>query len=116
MKWLIGQYLAHLPPTVAASQKQQLDQLSHRTERLFTQFVKALEPHYRELNPDLAYQAKAYLDQLNSIIRVNRDDVAHGRAARVDRQLAFGNLAIYPTLLSITRELADTFVSTKCTI
>lgn len=56
---------------------------------------------------DLEYQAKAYLDKINSIIRVNRDDVGHARAARVDRQLAYGNLTIYPTLLSLTRELAD---------
>jgi hypothetical protein len=116
MKWLIARFLEHLPSPQRERHRETMAKLSNRTEKLFTTFVNDLQSHYEELSPDLKYQAAAYLDQLNSIIRVNRDDVAHGRAARVDRQLAYGNLTLYPTLLTLTRELANALLSANCSI
>lgn len=109
MKWLIKRFLEHLPEAKSVAHKKTFDELGNRTERLFTSFVKSLDSHYTEFNRDLEYQARAYLDQISSIIRVNRDDVGHGRVSRVDNQLVYGNLTVYPTLLSVARELADAF-------
>jgi len=62
------------------------------------------------------YRVSAHLESLNSVIKVNRDDVAHRRAFRADAQLALGNLTSFPTLLSVVSELATALRAQTCTV
>lgn len=115
MKWLIDRFVAHVPASQRGSLELRFSQLRYRTDKLFDAFVNALREHYVEFPRDLQLQTDAYLDLLQTLIRINRDDVGHGRAQRADAQLVHGNLLAYLTLLKLARELADTLADAQCT-
>ena len=116
MKWLIGRFIDHLPDHKQADFEKTRSDLWMRTDKLFTTFIGAFATHYSELAPDLQYQADANLDLLQTLIRVNRDDVGHGRPDRADPTMLHGYLLSYLTLLRLARELADAFEATPCAV
>jgi hypothetical protein len=107
MHWLMKALLRHVTDAQRESYNGTFERYRYRTNKLFEEFAKLLGVHLAEVGDDLRYQVEAYLEQLSTIIRVSRDDVAHGRAARVDRQLVYGNLIGYLSLLRIAGELAE---------
>jgi hypothetical protein len=114
MEWLYEQYMAHLPPDRLIVFKKSFENTRLRTERRFNDFRNALNFHKAEFPLDLWYRVETYLDSLNAIVKVNRDDIAHRRARRVDEQLALGNLTIFPTLLTVVNDLATALRDAKC--
>jgi hypothetical protein len=114
MLWLIKRFLEHVSEARRSRYQEAFSQLRFKTNKLFETFLKLLSNHWEEIDDDLRFQAQAYLDQLITIIRVNRDDVAHGRAARVDQQLVYGNLSVYLSLLRVVREVIDALPPIDC--
>ncbi len=114
MEWTYDAYMAHLPPDRLESFRKSFEQTRLRTERRFTAFRNALDYHNDEFPPDLWYQVQTYLDSLVAIVKVNRDDVAHRRAKRVDKQLALGNLTIFLTLLTVANDLGSALRGKAC--
>lgn len=106
MRWLIKALLKHVSESQATSYSNTFEQHRFKTNKLFSEFFKLLRIHLEEVDEDLRFQADAYLEQLSTIIRVNRDDVAHGRATRVERQLVYGNLILYLSLLRVASEIS----------
>jgi hypothetical protein len=118
MKWLIARFIEHLPEAKRESFEKTRDRLWARTDKLFDSFITAIKAHFNPdgLTRDLELQVNAHLDQLQTLIRVNRDDVGHGRPERADEALVNGSLQIYLPLLSIVRELADELKSHRCVL
>jgi len=114
MKWLIARFIAHVPERKRGEFERTREQLWMKTERLFTTFVNAFEPHYCEIDPELRRQAEGNLQMVETLIRINRDDVGHGRLQRIDHEMVHGYLISYLTLLSIARQLADAFGADAC--
>ena len=116
MDWLIECLVhRHLPPEAQASAIKKRDGFGFRTGARVEAFIEHILRHLQadDIASDLRTQAESYLGQLSTLIRVNRNDVGHGRPQRADAQLALGMLEVYLPLLSLARELADA-LSTKC--
>lgn len=113
MKWLIDRFIEHAP------ERERLQKLRGdlwmRTNKLFSAFVREFQKHYDEFPRDVGYQADANLDFMQTLIRINRDDVGHGRPDRIDRHMVHGYLISYLTLLKVAHELAEAFTIT-CTM
>ncbi len=90
MKWLINVFIDHVGSTKRPEFKKIRDELWMRTDKLFDKFTNAFEGHYDELQRDLMFQSSANLDLLQTLIRINRDDVGHGRPDRVDQHMIHG--------------------------
>ena len=116
LEWLYVAFIDHLPNDRRATFEKSFDSTRLRTQKRFQDFLKALALHEGEFAVDLWYQVQSYLENLSAIVKVNRDDVAHRRANRVDKQLALGNLTIFLTLLSVANELANVLSSKNCTV
>lgn len=115
MKWLIERFIDHVGTKKRPDFEKTRDELRMRTDRLFDTFIKAFAEHYAEFPRELEFQSSANLDLLQTLIRINRDDVGHGRPDRVDRQMIHGYLISYLTLLKVAREMADAFANNSCT-
>jgi hypothetical protein len=114
MEWLYDAFIAHVPSGAASKLAKDFAQTKLHTERRFNTFRRALDVHRPEFDADMWCRVSAHLDSLNSVIKVNRDDVAHRRAFRADAQLALGNLTSFPTLLSVANELAVALRGNAC--
>ena len=81
MKWLIGNFLDHLPDSKKPEFEKTRNDLWNRTDKLFDKFIIAIKSHFVPdgLSHDLELQVNAHLDQMQTLIWVNRDDVGHGR-------------------------------------
>jgi hypothetical protein len=116
MEWLYDAFIAHVPSGNTSKFANDFAQTKLHTERRFTTFRNALNAHRTEFDGDMWYRVSAHLDVLNSVIKVNRDDVAHRRAFRADAQLALGNLTSFPTLLSVANDLAVALRGSTCSV
>lgn len=118
MKYLIRRFIEHVPSAKRGSFEKTRTDLWSRTDKLFDSFINAIKAHFQPdgLSHDLELQVLAYLDQLQTLIRVNRDDVGHGRPERADAALVSGSLQIYLPLLSIVRELVQELSDHPCVL
>ena len=116
IKHLENRLVAHVSDAKRQSYRETFERYRMRTSKLVEEVMKLVLLHLEKEGPaDLRYQAGAYLEQISSIIRVHRDDVAHGRVSRVDAQLAYGNLITYLSLLSLTAEIDNALGPNACT-
>ena len=118
MKWLLDRFIGHLPAQKQIEYRKTKAQLWKRTDRLFDTFISAIKLH---LEPDgfprdLRFQIDAHLDQVQTLLRVTRDDVGHGRPERADAQIVSASLELYLPLLSIVRELVVNLKSKPCVL
>lgn len=64
-----------------------------------------LPRHAAELGMELTRRFDLVLEPLLRLMKVNRDDVAHRRVTRVDRETAYAELASFPALVGASAEL-----------
>lgn len=81
----------------------------------FLVFKSSFGAHKKELSKDLADRIDTYLDVLVTLLKTSRDDVGHGRPTRVDRDIAFGNLVYFPSLVGLVAEV-ESALGVTCTV
>lgn len=78
-------------------------------------FSKELQIHRSEFDKDLWLRRESLLDPLTNLLKANRDDVAHRRTTRIDRDSALASINSFPAMVQLVRELNDA-LSTPCTV
>ena len=114
MRWLIKQYLVHIPDRKRAEHAATFSKNDRNTEKLFAELSKGLDYHKEEFSDDIARRGKPYLDQLAILMRTHGNDAAHGKADYVDHDLMRANLLFFPTMLSFASQIAGE-LSKHCT-
>ena len=116
MKYFYRCFIDDVPPAKRGLFEKTRTDLWKRTDKLFDSFISAIKTHFQPdgLSHDLELQLLAHLDQLQTLIRVNRDDVGHGRPERADAAPVSGSLQIFLPNLSIVRELVHQLFEHPC--
>jgi hypothetical protein len=118
MDLLIECLIRHLPADARTDATKKRDAFGLRTGARVAAFKEHILRHLQadDIGKDLRTQADLYLGQLSTLIRVNRNEVGHGRPQRADSQLALGMLQVYLPLLSLVRDLVEALSAKACDV